>query len=172
MPAGSADELGPLGGPVELWVHTSVKEDALDLFGFTSLGERARFRLLLEVPKVGPALALILMGSLSPAELALAVRQGDLARLTRVKGIGKKTAENLLFQLKDRVMELAASGATSAHPLGVSTAPTGAERVAALMALGYRPAQAEQAAVKARERQPGGELGALLREALQTLRVG
>ncbi len=172
LPARTAERLGPLGGPVELFVHTAVKEDAIDLYGFATLGERALFRLLLEVPKVGPSMALLLLSALAPAELAQAVQRGDVARLTQVKGIGKKTAEALLFHLKDRGLEI---GAVAQAPIsaasGPSPAPATDELVAALLAPGYRPAQAEGAARRAREALPEGDLSLLVREALKALRV-
>jgi holliday junction DNA helicase RuvA len=174
LPGGTLEGLGPLGGSVELWVHTSVKEEAIELFGFASERERALFRLLVEVPKVGPAMALLLMSSLTPAELAAAIRTGDLARLTRVKGIGKKTAETLLFHLKDRALQIAAATAGTSASGVASEAPRAApldELVAALLALGYRLAQAEVAAQRARERLPGADLALLVREALQVIRV-
>ncbi|MHB1846459.1 MAG: Holliday junction branch migration protein RuvA [Deltaproteobacteria bacterium] len=174
LPSRTAERLGPVGGPVELWVHTSVKEDALDLFGFSSHGERALFRLLLEVPKVGPSMALLLLSALSPGELAQVVLRGDIARLTQVKGIGRKTAEALLFHLKDRAQEIGVV-ASDAPRSGQSQPPARAhasdELVSALLGLGYRPAQAEGAARAAHEALPGAELPALLREALKTLRV-
>ncbi len=174
LPAPTLDTLGPAGTQVTLWVHTAVKEDAIDLFGFSSERERALFRLLVDVPKVGPSMALLLMSSLGPAELSTAVRTGDLARLTRVKGIGKKTAETLLFHLKDRALEIAASATGALTPLQAGTAPAlppADELVAALLALGYRPAQAETAAARARERIGGTDLALLVREALQVIRA-
>jgi Holliday junction DNA helicase RuvA len=153
---------------------SSVKEEAIELFGFASDRERALFRLLVEVPKVGPAMALLLMSSLSPSELAAAIRTGDLARLTRVKGIGKKTAETLLFHLKDRALQIAAvtagSLAAGASPEKPKATPLD-ELVAALLALGYRLPQAEMAAQRARERLPSADLALLVREALQVIRV-
>jgi Holliday junction DNA helicase RuvA len=128
--------------------------------------------LLLAVPNVGPKLALLLMSSLPPAQLAKAVQHGDIPALTRVKGIGKKTAEALLFHLKDRALEIAA---TASEGLGIASdverrpAPKD-DLMAALLALGYRPAQAEAAATHAREQLPGAELDPLLREALKALR--
>ncbi|MHB8416765.1 MAG: Holliday junction branch migration protein RuvA [Myxococcales bacterium] len=174
LPAPALEALGRAGTEVTLWVHSVVKEDAIELFGFPSERERGLFRLLVDVPKVGPAMALLLMSSLDPAELAAAIRTSDLARLTRVKGIGKKTAETLLFHLKDRALEIAASAAGAPQRPQAGPAPAGApsdELVAALLALGYRPAQAEVAAARARERIGSGDLALLVREALQVIRV-
>jgi Holliday junction DNA helicase RuvA len=172
LPTPTASALGPAGSAVTLWVHTAVKEDSLDLYGFASARQRALFQLLLAVPNVGPKLALLLMSSVPPAVLAKAVQQGDIPTLTRVKGIGKKTAEALLFHLKDRALEIAAM---AAEGLGMAveaerTMAPDDDLLAALLALGYRPAQAEVAAAQAREKLPGAELDPLVREALKVLR--
>ena len=172
LPTSTAGNLGPAGGSVALWVHTAVKEDAIDLYGFASARQRSLFQLLLAVPNVGPKLALLLMSSVPPAQLAKAVQQGDIPALTRVKGIGKKTAEALLFHLKARGLEIAA---TAAEGLGIAIEPDrrpppADDLMAALLALGYRPAQAEAAAAQAREKLPGAELDPLVREALKALR--
>jgi Holliday junction DNA helicase RuvA len=164
---------GPPGSPgyeVELYVHTAVRDDAIDLYGFRTLSERALFRLLLGVPKVGPALALLIMGSLTAAEIARAVQKQDALAFSRVKGIGKKTAENLLFHLKDQALEIAATAADQEAEAVAPPSPPVDELVAALVALGYRAAQAEGAAQRARERLPGAELDPLVREALRIVR--
>lgn len=171
LPGPVANGLGPSGELVSLWVHTAVKEDAIDLYGFASARERALFQLLLGVPNVGPKLALLLMSSLPPSQLAKAVQHADLAALTRVKGIGKKTAEALLFHLKDRALEIAATADQGFSPTPQAQgAPQSDELVSALLALGYKPAQADAAAKRARERLPDGLLDPLLREALKVLR--
>jgi len=172
LPGPTAGALGPEGSQVSLWVHTAVKEDALDLYGFGSARQRALFQLLLEVPNVGPKLALLLMSSVPPAVLAKAVQQTDIPALTRVKGIGKKTAEALLFHLKDRALEIAAMSAEGVGVVAEAAKPAGPadDLLAALLALGYKPAQAEAAAAHARERLPGAGLESLVREALNALR--
>src|SRR6476619_6912499 len=93
-------------GDVELWVHTHVREDALDLFGFANELERRVFRLLVSVPNVGPKTALGLLGALPIAELARAISGRDLGRLGKVPGIGKKTAERLVVELIDKLPQL------------------------------------------------------------------
>jgi Holliday junction DNA helicase RuvA len=176
---GSAPGTGTVGAggmEVELYVHTAVREDAIDLYGFATLPERVLFRLLLGVPKVGPGLALLIMSALSASDIARAVQHQDPLAFTRVKGIGKKTAENLLFHLKDRALEIAATAseqeATSAPARGGFPSASGPqdELIAALVALGYRTAQAEDAAQRARERLPDAGLDPLVREALRVLR--
>jgi holliday junction DNA helicase RuvA len=188
MPASALDRLVGRGSPgapgdpasggteVELYVHTAVREDAIDLYGFATLPERVLFRLLLGVPKVGPGLALLIMSALSASDIARAVQRQDPLAFTHVKGIGKKTAENLLFHLKDRALEIAATASeqesTASAARRAFATPSGPqdELVAALVALGYRTAQAEEAAQRARERSPGAGLDPLVREALRVLR--
>lgn len=179
MPASALDRLVARGSPgseVELYVHTAVREDAIDLYGFATLPERVLFRLLLGVPKVGPGLALLIMSAFSASDIARAVQRQDPLAFTRVKGIGKKTAENLLFHLKDRALEIAAtaseqeSGASAARGGYPPTSGPEDELVAALVALGYRATQAEEAAQRARERLPEGGLDPLVRESLRILR--
>jgi len=161
---------------VELYVHTAVREDAIDLYGFPTLPERVLFRLLLGVPKVGPSLALLIMSALSASDIARAVQRQDPLAFTRVKGIGKKTAENLLFHLKDKALEIAATASeqesSASAARGGFPGPSGPEDelVAALVALGYRTQQAEEAAQRARERLPDAGLDPLVREALRVLR--
>jgi Holliday junction DNA helicase RuvA len=188
MPSSALDRLVGKGTPVaagtagfpglevELYVHTAVREDAIDLYGFATLPERVLFRLLLGVPKVGPSLALLIMNGLSASDIARAVQRQDPLAFTRVKGIGKKTAENLLFHLKDRALEIAATASEQESDASPARAgypgPSGPqdELVAALVALGYRTAQAEEAALRAREKLPEGGLDPLVREALRILR--
>jgi Holliday junction DNA helicase RuvA len=172
LPTPTAGALGVEGSQVSLWVHTVVKEDALDLYGFASARQRSLFQLLLEVPNVGPKLALLLMSSVPPTVLAKAVQQGDIPTLTRVKGIGKKTAEALLFHLKDRALELAAMASEGIGIAAevVKVAVPADDLLSALLALGFRPSQAEVAAAHAREKLPGAGLELLVREALKALR--
>ena len=172
LPTPVADGLGPTGQIVSLWVHTVVREDAIDLYGFASARERALFQLLLGVPNVGHKLGLLIMSSLPPAALSRAVQKGDLTALPRVKGIGKKTAEALLFHLKDKGLAIAATAAEGLEPSPSTERrlPVDDELVSALLALGYKEAQAETAAERARERLPAGGLDPLLREALKVLR--
>src|SRR4051812_43670498 len=97
-------------GDVELWVHTHVREDALDLFGFASELERRVFRLLVSVPNVGPKTAIGVLGALPIADLSRAISARDLGRLGKVPGIGKKTAERLVVELADKLPSLIPEG--------------------------------------------------------------
>src|SRR5262249_20158852 len=90
-------------GPVTLHVHTHVREDAFQLFGFATLADRAVFRTLLGVSNVGPKIALAVLSALSAAELSRVVARKELGRLTSISGVGKKTAERLLLELRDKL---------------------------------------------------------------------
>jgi Holliday junction DNA helicase RuvA len=144
-----------------------VREDALDLFGFATEEEEAVFRALIEVKGVGPRAAQNILSGIEARELAQAVAGGDVARLTKVPGVGKKTAERLVVELKDRLVALArASGPARAGP--------GADALeqlrTALVNLGYRAPQADGAVDAVRESSEGKRLDELLREALKLLR--
>ncbi len=155
------------GETVALRVYTHVREDALDLFGFATEEEEAVFRALIEVKGVGPRAAQNILSGIEARELAQAVASGDVVRLTKVPGIGKKTAERLVVELRDRLVTLArASGPARAGP--------GADALeqlrTALVNLGYRAPQADGAVEGVREAAAGKELDELLREALKLLR--
>lgn len=155
------------GEGVALRTFTHVREDALELFGFTTEEEEAVFRALIEVKGVGPRAAQNILSGIEPRELAKAVAQGDVARLTKAPGIGKKTAERLVVELRDQLALLARAG-------GPARAGPGADALeqlrAALLNLGYRPPQAEGAVDALRESAGGKALDELLREALKRLR--
>jgi Holliday junction DNA helicase RuvA len=147
-------------------VRTVVREDALDLYGFLSRAEEEMFLLLTSVSHVGPKLALNVLSGLEVSDLAAALAAGEVGRLTRIHGVGKKTAERLVLELKDKAKTLAASS-TAAPPPGVQR-----DVISALVNLGYKQAQAEQAAERATERmgvETAFEL--LFREALKGLRA-
>ena len=135
-------------GRVILFVHTAQRQDALELFGFASEHERRVYRMLIAVPNVGPKTAINLMGAFPPPELAAIVRNGDLGRLGKVPGIGKKTAERILLELKGKVAQLQGGTTAADQPNpGQSADPAGRVQMA-LTSMGYRPVEA-QAAVRA-----------------------
>jgi len=167
LSAASLLGLPPLGEPVALRVITHVREDALDLYGFTTAEEEDVFRALVQVKGVGPRAAQNILSGIEPRDLAQAVAQGDLARLTKVPGIGKKTAERLVVELKDKLLALArAAGPVAAKARGGLLDQLGV----ALVNLGYKPAQAEQVVEALRDRAEGKGLDELLREALKSMR--
>lgn len=174
VPAGALGRAQRDSERVELWVHTVVRADALELFGFAADTERRIFRLLIQVPNVGPRTALGVMSALSTQELGQAIRDSNTARLTKVPGVGKKTAERLVLELKDK---LALEGLD--HDLAPERpqATAGSERpseartrlLSALTNMGYRPAEAERAVQALGPRVGAEPLGDLLREALASL---
>jgi len=155
-------------GSTVLYVHTNVKDDAIDLYGFASELERRVFRLLIGISGVGPKTALALLSTLPPPELGRAVRNRDLARLSKVPGIGKKTAERLVLELKDKLggVEAPAEGMPPARP----TQPDDANRLlGALTNMGYRASEADRAISALGEKVGSRPLAELLREALAHL---
>jgi Holliday junction DNA helicase RuvA len=152
-----------------LWVHTHVREDALALFGFADDVERAAFRVLLGVSNVGPRIAVAVLGSLPAADLARAVAQRDLGALTAIPGIGKKIAERLLLELRDKLPSVPASAAAPAFPPPKAMGG-GAERLkSALTGMGFRPAEAERAIASLEDRVATAPMQELLRDALALL---
>jgi len=155
------------GERVGLRTITHVREDALDLFGFATEEEEDVFRALVHVKGVGPRAAQNILSGIEPRDLAQAVAQGDVARLTKVPGVGKKTAERLVVELKDKLLALARAAGPGRSP--ARGGPLDQLQVA-LVNLGYKPAQAEQVAESLRDRAEGRGLDELLREALKAMR--
>lgn len=106
VPLSTYYELGPQESEVELFIQTQVREDAITLYGFCSNGEKSLFKKLIAINGVGPKLALSIIGSMGPAEFLGAVDAGDFVQLTQIPGIGKKTAQRLVVELKDKLREL------------------------------------------------------------------
>jgi Holliday junction DNA helicase RuvA len=159
------------GQPVRIRVRTVVREDALDLFGFLGRAEEEMFLLLTSVSRVGPRLAMTVLSGMEVGELANAIGRGDIARLTQIHGVGKKNAERLVVELKEKVklVQLEAESEGTA-PRAVDVR---GDLVSALVNLGYNALQAEKAAEVASER--AGEDASfelLFREALKGLRSG
>jgi Holliday junction DNA helicase RuvA len=133
--------LPDIGDETRLLVHTLVREDALELFGFASDGERRLFRLLLTVQKIGPRLAVAALSGLSPDVLVAAIESGDAARLATIPGIGRKTAERLVLELKDRVARVTVDAGQKVF----ASDRLEEDARSALTNLGYRPQVVEQA---------------------------
>ena len=135
VPMSTAFALPELGAEVALLTHLVVRDDAHLLYGFATKGERDLFRALIKINGVGPKLALTVLSGISRDAFVACVRDGDVAQLTRLPGIGKKTAERLIVELKDRFDGADAIGGTPA-------ATPAAEAVRALETLGYKPSEA------------------------------
>jgi len=133
--------LPALGEEVRLLTHLVVREDAHILYAFATENERRLFRSLIKVSGVGPKIALALLSGISVEAFALCVQNQDIAALTRVPGIGRKTAERLVVEMRDRLGPTADSAAFAVASLPAATNPE-AEAFGALVALGYRPAEA------------------------------
>jgi Holliday junction DNA helicase RuvA len=166
VPLGAAGRARSTDGLIELHVYTHVREDALDLFGFPTDTERQTFRLLLGIPNVGPKTALGVLSALSVTELARAIGAGDLARLSKVPGIGKKTAERLVLELKDKLPNVGSEVAPSA---AAPTSDAKQRLLSALTNMGYRAAEAERAVAGLGSKVESAPIGELLKEALANL---
>jgi Holliday junction DNA helicase RuvA len=154
----------PAGSEVSLFVHTHVREDALALYGFWSERERQLFERLITVSGVGPRLARGILSGLPAEELLRALAAGDLARLSKVPGVGKKTAERLVLELKEKAAELAATPAAEAM-----VAAGDEDLLVALVNLGYRRPDAERALAEVRREAPEAAVPELLRRTLKRL---
>ncbi len=166
LSAASLAKLPPRGERVTLRTYTHVRDDAIQLYGFATEEEEAVFRELIGVKNVGPRAAQNILSGIEAKDLAAAVAQGDVARLTRVPGVGKKTAERLVVELREKLVALARAATPAEKPAGGILDQLGQ----ALVSLGYRPQQAEGALEALRERADGRGLDDLLREALKLLR--
>jgi Holliday junction DNA helicase RuvA len=153
-----------LGAEVALHVHTHVREDQLALFGFATERERDLFERLIGISGIGPRLAQVVLSGMAPEDLIAALAAGDVARLTRIPGVGKKTAERMVVELRDPLQALAREVATPAP-----SAASDDDLVQALVHLGYKPAQAERAVADARRDAPGASFHELLPQALRRL---
>jgi Holliday junction DNA helicase RuvA len=137
------------GRSVRLRIHTHVREDALQLFGFLGEDERTLFRQLLGIAGIGPRVALSILSGLPPDQLVAAIRAGELVRLTGIPGVGRKTAERIVVELRDRLAAVQAAGPQAALPSDIEQAT-----VSALANLGYPQAHAEKAVRRALESLP------------------
>jgi Holliday junction DNA helicase RuvA len=169
VPLGTVGRLVASDGVVTLFVHTHVREDALLLYGFASLEDRAAFRLLTGISAIGPKIAMSILGSLSLSDLAVAVTRGETARLTKIPGVGKKTAERIALELKDKL--LGPKVALTMPNAAAIPAPTAkAELIhGALTRMGFRPAEAERAIASLGSRVESAPIGELVRDALAVL---
>jgi Holliday junction DNA helicase RuvA len=166
IPLSTFYRLGEDGSEVRLLIHTHVREDTLALFGFLTASEQALFERLISVAGVGPRLALNILSGIEAPELLAALRGSDVVRLTRIPGVGRKTAERLVVELKDKVTGLgpAASSAPAASPV-----PARDDLVSALVHLGYSRPEAERGVERALREDGAGRFEDLLRRALQLL---
>ena len=159
-----------LGQPVNLNIHTHVREDAIQLFGFRTIAEKEMFLLLTGVNGIGPKLAINILSGISPDELRTVVLQQDHMRLKNIPGVGKKIAERVMLELRDKVQGKTKEKPEPAQPFSGSGTNAFADAFSALVNLGYRPAEAEKALKRTRDTL--GEslsLEQLLKQALKAL---
>jgi Holliday junction DNA helicase RuvA len=164
-------KLPQLGHEVALYTYLNVREDALQLFGFRSPEERQAFLLCLSVQQVGPKLAMSILSTIDADGLAQAVRNGDHGRLRKIPGVGQKTAERLVLELKDKLDKIGLQRpATATSPASAAPSGRAATVAAALVNLGYKAAEAERAAKDATTAASDeSDVAALLTRALRSL---
>ena len=143
VPMSTVYQLPEVGSELRLHTHFVVREDAQLLYGFYDLKDKTLFRALIRVNGVGPKMALAILSGMAADEFARTVRENDVAAMTRMPGIGRKTAERLIVEMRDRLTEWDDAEATAALPGATqSTSAMGKEAETALIALGYKPQQA------------------------------
>lgn len=163
------------GEDIFLHIHTNVREDAIDLYGFLDIKEKEMFLLLTSVSGIGPKVAVNILSGMRPADLASAISSTDLGRLTKLQGVGKKTAERLCLELKDKVQFIPASESVLLGPTSsIADDQQSADVISALINLGYPPANARKAIEKVRARIGDNgfdelSLEELLRQALRSM---
>lgn len=161
--------LPAVGEVATLYTHLSVREDAMDLFGFADLAELEFFRLLISVSGVGPKVALAVLSQLTPEKLALCIATGDAKSITRAQGVGPKVAQRIVMELKDKVGSFASSSVLGEElaAAGVASASANAsDAVEALVALGYPQSEASLAVGRLDSSLPTEQL---VKEALKAL---
>jgi holliday junction DNA helicase RuvA len=161
-------ELPECGTTVSLYIHTRIREDSLKLFGFIKEADKQMFELLTRISKVGPKIALAFLSGMTAQELTQAVFSDDISTLSAIPGVGRKTAERLALELKDKLSELnlqpEAATATPVPGGGIKD-----DAVSALVNLGYKKAQAEQALKKVWRDEARPSLEELIRDSLNCL---
>lgn len=157
-------EMPAVGAEVSLHIHTHVREDALSLYGFQRLAEKQLFEKLLTVSGIGPTLAIKILSGMPADEMVGAIRGGDVARLTRIPGIGRKTAERMVLELRDKLPALGTS-----EPNVPRATPVEEDVISALVNLGYQRAAADKALLTARSGKSTQTFDLLFREALGSL---
>jgi Holliday junction DNA helicase RuvA len=172
IPLSTFYELGDVGADIKLRIFTHVREDAIQLFGFKTARERDLFLKLISVQGIGAKSGIAMLSGMGADEIVSAIRTDNLARLTSIPGVGKKTAERMVVELRDKISDLSVGAAATASPQASAGAGTNAifdDALSALVNLGYQKNAAEKALQEAAK---GGEdltVQKLLRGALQKL---
>jgi Holliday junction DNA helicase RuvA len=158
-------DLPAVGSEVALHIHTHVREDVIALYGFLRYSEKTLFEKLITVSGIGPKLAITILSGMAADEMVHAIRGNDIARLTRIPGIGKKTAERMLLELRDKLTAEKAGEI----PTTPAMSPIEEDVLSALVNLGYQRAAAEKALAAVSKNGKTGPFDALFREALAVL---
>lgn len=171
IPISTYSELPDSGGEVKLRIHTHVREDAISLFGFHSVEEKTLFERLISVSGIGPKLAVTVLSGLAAPDLIAAIRGGQTDRLVRIPGVGKKTAERMVLELRDK-LPVVGAGAMPPKSAEQSSPMSDLEYdvLSALTNLGCQPAAAEVAVRKAKAAGAPQEFEPLFRRALELVR--
>jgi len=168
IPVSTYTHLPDAGAEVRLRIHTHVREDALALYGFLTQDEKALFEKLIGVSGIGPTLAVKILSGLAAPELIQAIRKGEVERLVRIPGVGKKTAERMALELRDKLP--AATGEEPAQPVAAALSAIEQDVLSALLNLGCARPQAEQAVRKAKAAGAPADFEPLFRRALELVR--
>jgi Holliday junction DNA helicase RuvA len=169
IPVSAFSSLPDKGQPVELHIHTHVREDALALFGFLTAADKTLFEKLITVSGIGPKLAITTLSGLTGSDLVNAIRSGAIEQLVRIPGVGKKTAERMVLELRDKLDLAGLPERTAAAPKSSFT-PSEEDVISALMNFGANRASAEAAVNKARSATESNDFDALFRRALKLVR--
>ncbi len=172
IPLSTFYEMGEVGSDVQLRIFTNVREDAIQLFGFSTTRERELYLKLISVQGVGAKSGLTMLSGMNADEIIAAIRTDNIAKLTAIPGVGKKTAERLIIELRDKVDHLASgvsAGASAATGSAVEAESIYDDALSALVNLGYQKAAAEKALQQVRQDGVEPNVQKLLRAALQRL---
>lgn len=172
IPVSTFSSLPEQGAEVKLRVHTAVREDAISLFGFLTTEEKALFEKLISVSGIGPKLAITVLSGVAVGDLVMSIRSGEVARLVRIPGIGKKTAERLVLELRDKLEGIGPAQAPAASTAAPAVVLGDVEQdvLSALLNLGCQRAAAEAAVRKAKAEGVGRDFEVLFRRSLELVR--
>ena len=169
IPVSAYSSLPELGGPVQMHIYQHVREDILALFGFPAKDDKVLFEKLIAVSGIGPKLAITALSGLTTEDLVAAIRSGAVEQLVRIPGVGKKTAERMVLELRDKLGPLSSPQSASGTPHGAFSSIE-EDVISALMNFGATRASAEAAAKKAHSEGESNDFDALFRRALKLVR--
>jgi Holliday junction DNA helicase RuvA len=169
IPVSTFTHLPDAGVEVRLRIHTHVREDALSLYGFLTQDEKALFEKLIGVSGIGPTLAVKVLSGVAASDLVQAIRRGEVEKLVRIPGVGKKTAERMVLELRDKLPAVTGEGPEAAES-AAALSPIDQDVLSALLNLGCARPQAEAAVRKAKAGGASTEFEPLFRRALELVR--